>query len=200
MSADRRTHPYGRSAQDVRRERLRSGRTRRVRIAQIIVFALLAILLVAIAALALSFLRTPPEEPGVITQKTVGAPPPEVVCPDPGATPAAPEDVAVTVLNGTDRSGLAARISGELGERGYAPGEIGNTTRAQGAAVIQYGPEGYLAAVSVQAQIPAATLQLASQPGSKVAVLLGPDFDELAGAEEATQTLQEPAPMPEGCG
>src|SRR5690625_7314360 len=59
MDESPRAHPYGRSADDVRRRIQRTRRTRRVRIAQLLVFSVLAIALISVAVHALGKLREP---------------------------------------------------------------------------------------------------------------------------------------------
>lgn len=200
MSDPHRTHPYGRSADDVRRRDLRARRTRRFRITQIAVFSVAAVLLLGVGAYAIGQLRTPNPAPGVIATKTFGRAEPEVTCPEAGAVPAAPEDVTVNVLNGTGRSGLAGRVSESLADRGYTAGKVGNTSQASGAAVIVYGPSGYLAAQSVLAQVGTAELTLDGRDDASVDLLLGDGFSDLAGSGAAEKALGTPVATPEGCG
>lgn len=199
MSSDREAHPYGRSADEVRRRSLRTRRTRRLRITQLLVFSLLMLTLVGIGAYAVRELREPPQEPGVIAPKTFGAPGAELACPEPGALPAPPEQVEVRVLNGTTRSGFAGSVSEELAARGYTTGDPGNTSQASGPATIVHGPEGYLAAQSLLAQVPGAQLRMEQREGPAVDLLLGDGFPGLAAPEAAQQVLAEPVPVPEGC-
>lgn len=200
MTDPRRTHPYGRSADDVRRRALRQGRTRRVRATQLLVFSVLAVVLIGIGAYAVQELRTPPQDPGQIAEKTFGVATPEVACPEPGAVPAAPDQVSVTVLNGTGRSGLAGSVTEELADRGYATGEAGNTRTASGAAIIVHGPSGYLAAQSVRAQVGEAELRLDGREGADVDLLLGDGFGGLVDAGDAETALTAEVAVPEGCG
>lgn len=196
---EREVHPYGRSADDVRRRSLRTSRTRRLRITQLVVFAVLMVTLVAIGAYALQELRDPPPEPGVIEQKTLRSARAELACPDPGAAPLPPAEVQVRVLNGTGRSGFAGSISEELAQRGYVMGDPGNTTQASGPAIIVHGPDGYLAAQSLLAQVPGAQLRLEQREGTAVDLLMGDDFPGLAAPEAAQQVLDQPVQPPESC-
>lgn len=196
---EREVHPYGRSASDVRRRSLRTSRTRRLRITQLVVFAVLMITLVAISAYALQELREPPPEPGVIEQKTFRSAGVALACPEPGAVPLPPAEVQVRVLNGTGRSGFAGSVSEELAARGYATGDPGNTTQASGPAIVVHGPEGYLAAQSLLAQVPGAQLRMDQREGPAVDLLLGDGFPGLATAEAAQQVLDQPVQAPEGC-
>lgn len=200
MSPHRDVHPYGRSADDVRRRALRTRRTRRLRITQLVIFSLLMLTLVGVGAYALRELRTSPTEPGEIAQKTFGAAPAQQVCPEPGAVPLPPGEVEVRVLNGTGRSGLAGSVSEDLAARGYVTGDPGNTTQASGAAIIVHGPDGYLAAQSLRAQlVEGAQLQQDDREGTSVDLLLGDGFPGLAEEGAAAAALAQPVEPPEGC-
>ncbi|GAA1483622.1 LytR C-terminal domain-containing protein [Brachybacterium fresconis] len=192
-------HPYGRSADDVRRRDQRVRRTRRLRATQLAFFSVLAIVLVGIGAYAVREFREPVAEPGVIAPKGDGSEPSELTCPEPGTLPLDPAEVTVTVLNGTGRSGLAGQTSDQLGERGYTVGDPGNTDRSSGPATIVYGPSGYVAAQSVLAQLPEATLSMDDRDDATVSLLLGKGFDGLAEESDAAAALEEPVAMPEGC-
>ena len=199
MASPRRAHPYGRSPDEARRRDLRARRTRRLRITQLAVFSVAAVVLIGVGAYAISELRVPAAEPGAIATKTFGTAAPEVTCPEKGATPAAPGEVTVNVLNGTGRSGLAARVSGDLAERGYRAGKVGNTSQASGTAIVVYGPSGYLAAASVKAQVADATLQLDDREGTSVDLLLGDGFDDLVDEGTASAALGKAVAAPKGC-
>lgn len=199
MNTPRTAHPYGRSADDVRRRDQRTRRTRRVRITQLILFSLLAISLIGVGAYALGELREPPAEPGVIAAKTFGKAPSELVCPQPEDVPLAPEDVTVNVKNGTTRSGLAGQTAAELAERGYVIEETGNTRQSTGAATIVHGSKGYLAAQSLAAQINGAQLRMDDRDGTAVDLLLGEGYTGLEDADAAAATLTQPVEIPEGC-
>lgn len=199
MTQPSRAHPYGRSADDVRRRTERMRRTRRMRITQLLVFSAIIIGLAGIGAYAVNELREPPEEPGVIAEKTFREPPSELVCPEPGAVPLAPGEVPVTVLNGTSRSGLAGSTAEELAERGYAVEGTGNTGQSTGPATIVHGPAGYLGAQSVRVQVSGAQLRMDDREGTDVDLLLGEGFTGLEDAEAARALLGQPVEPPEGC-
>lgn len=192
-------HPYGRSADDVRRRDQRVRRTRRLRATQLAFFSVLAIVLVGIGVYAVGEFREPVAEPGVIAPKGDGGDSSGLVCPESGAIPLDPAEVSVTVLNGTSRSGLAGETSDQLGERGYTVGDPGNTHRASGPATVVYGPAGYLAAQSVLAQLPKAELSMDDREDATVSLLLGKGFDGLAEKSDADAALEEPVATPDGC-
>jgi len=198
-TSHRDAHPYGRSADDVRRREQRVRRTRRLRATQLGIFSLLALLLIGVGAYAVGQFREPVQEPGVIgatsaTEESTG-----LTCPEPGAVPLPPTSVTVTVLNGTGRGGLAGDITEQLAERGFAVGDAGNTKKASGAATVVYGPKGYLAARSVQAHVPDAALQLDEREDETVDLLLGNGFSTLVKEKDATAALEKPVEIPEGC-
>lgn len=184
----------------MRRRSQRTRRTRRMRITQLVIFSLLGITLLSIGALALRELIEPVEEPGVIAPKTFADAPAEVTCPEDGAVPAPPGEVEVRVLNGTGRSGLAGSVSEELGARGFATGELGNSDDASRAATIVHGPDGYLSARSLAAHVGEAELQLDEREGTGVDLLLGQGWSGIAEAPAAEAAMAEPVPVPEGCG
>ncbi|MDN5599727.1 MAG: LytR C-terminal domain-containing protein [Brachybacterium sp.] len=193
-------HPYGRSADDVRRRDQRLRRTRRLRATQLTIFSILAVALIAIGVYAVGELREPVADPGVIAQKSFGPEVAELTCPEPDAVPLPPGEVTVTVLNGTSRSGLAGDVSEQLAERGYGLESPGNTRQAAGPATIVHGPEGYLAAQSVRVQIQGAQLRLdEQQEGSAVQVLIGDGFTGLEEESAAASALEKPVDPPEGC-
>ncbi len=199
-SSHRDAHPYGRSSDDVRRRDQRLRRTRRLRVTQLTIFAVLTVVLIAIGAYAVGELSRPMDEPGVISPKDFKASPTAITCPEDGALPQPPGEVTVTVLNGTSRSGLAGTVSEQLAERGYTVGKPGNTRQSTGPATVVHGPDGYLAALSVQAQFPDATLKLDEKiEGNEVNLLIGDGYSALQEEPAAAAVLKKPAKMPEGC-
>lgn len=203
-TSHRDAHPYGRSADDVRRRDARLRRTRRLRATQLAFFSVLSVLLIAVGVYAVGKLREPVAEPGVIAPKQVGPEPVAVECPDEGAVPLPPAEVTVTVLNGTTRSGLAGDVAETLGERGYEVAEVGNTRSASGPATIVHGPAGHLAATSVSAQLamegqePVLKLE-EDREGTGVDLLIGDGFRGTAEEEAAAAVLEAPVAAPEGC-
>lgn len=199
-SSHRDAHPYGRSADDVRRRDQRLRRTRRMRATQLTIFSVLAVVLIGIGVYAVGELREPTAEPGVIAPKSFGPDPVTLTCPEPGAVPLPPAEVTVTVLNGTTRGGLAGEVSEDLAARGFTLEEAGNTRKASGPATIVHGPEGYLAAQSLRVQVQGAQLILDdAREGPSVALLIGDGFTGLEDESAAAAALEQPVEMPEGC-
>src|SRR5699024_3796935 len=87
---------------------------------------------------------------------------------------------------------------GQLAERGYEIDDIGNTGQASGPATIVHGPEGFLAAESVRAQLSEAELRMDEREGTGVDLLLGTGYDDLEEESAAAEALEQPAEMPEG--
>jgi len=203
-TSHRDAHPYGRSADDVRRRDRRLRRTRRLRATQLAMFSVLAVALIAIGVYAVGELREPANEPGVISPKELGPDPVAVECPEPDAVPLEPGEVTVTVLNGTTRGGLAGSTAEQLGERGYEVADVGNTRSAGAPVTIVHGPSGYLAAMSLSAQFTTGdqepVLQLAEdREGAGVDLLLGNGYRGPAEEDAASAALGKPVPAPEGC-
>lgn len=199
-SSHRDAHPYGRSSDDVRRRDQRLRRTRRLRVTQLTIFSILAVTLIAIGVYAVGELRQPVDQPGVIAPKDFRPTAAGIACPEAGALPLAAGEVTVTVLNGTSRGGLAGDVSEQLAERGYTVEEPGNTRQATGPATIVHGPEGYLAAQSVRAQIHGSTLRLDGKiEGNAVHLLLGDGYTALEEESAAAAALEKPVETPEGC-
>ena len=199
-TSHRDAHPYGRSSDDVRRRNQRLRRTRRMRAIQLTIFSILAISLIGVGVYAVGQLQEPSAEPGTIDPKAFGPAAVGITCPEPGAVPLPPSEVTVSVLNGTSRSGLAGAVSEDLIARGYAIETTGNTRQATGAAVIVHGPDGYLAAQAVKAQVPEGTLKLdQKREGTAVDLLIGSEFSGLVEESAAAAALEQPVATPEGC-
>ena len=194
------SHPYGRSATDVRRRARREQYVRRQRMLSLIVLSALVIAVVVGAAWAWRTLQ----RPAVSEQEAAPAAsaPAEATagCPAPGSLPAAPDQVVVTVLNGTDVNGLAGSITEQLDARGFGTGQAANADPTQVPLLIQHGPDDYLAAMAVAAQFPDAQVEESEDlSGGAVTVTIGEGYPELVDEATATAALQEEVPMPEGC-
>ena len=204
----RRAHPYGRSADDVRRRNLRVQRARRSGGIQLAAPCLIAVVSIAGASLLVRLVLAPeapssadpsataPEQPGAEGGKKKAAP----QCPPKGAVPLAPDKVQVTVMNGTSERGLAGKVSKKLAKRGYKTGTPGNVKSVDAAYTVVHGPQGYLAAQSVAAQFTEVTIQMDENlEGPGVKLLIGKGNTDLVPAEDAQAHLQDPVPTPEWC-
>jgi hypothetical protein len=124
-------------------------------------------------------------------------------CPTPHVTAAPVGDVTVTVLNSTQRSGLAKAVAAELTARGFVVPAVGNDPAPQpvpGAAVVRFGPEGLLAARTVAAHVDGAELADDGRAGAAVELSLGEAYTTLRPPDVAA-ALVAPAPVtaPPGC-
>lgn len=96
------------------------------------------------------------------------------------------EDVEVTVLNATDRAGLAGRASEGLQVRGFSVAGVDNTGPVEGTGVIRHGAEGVEAAELLRESLPQdLPLDQDEREGSGVDLVLGPDWEDLPTPEDA---------------
>jgi len=147
---------------------------------QILVFGILLIAIGAIAFYAAGVYRG--EVPGPLNGAFV-TPDAEfttdvtLVCPPAGAFPLETSQVAVRVLNATDKSGLAARTANDLEGRGFYKLGTGNFAREyKGTVRILFGPTGVHQAYTVALQFDNAELVLDSRDNSTVDLVLGDEF------------------------
>ncbi|WP_432496688.1 LytR C-terminal domain-containing protein [Kineococcus gypseus] len=106
-----------------------------------------------------------------------------------------PAEAPVEVLNGTDRSGLAAGVAEELRGRGFTVTRVGNAAVDAGpvTAVVRHPPDRLAQARTVAARVPEA--QLVEDPAvAVVELVLGTAYQQLL-AEDA---LAPPPPPPPG--
>jgi LytR cell envelope-related transcriptional attenuator len=119
----------------------------------------------------------------------------------------APAAVTVTVLNSTDKTGLAAQVSGFLATDGFKTGTPAfandETTRAPvtGVAEIRYGPAGAAGAKLLTFYVPGATLVPdATVTDATIVVAIGAKYTAVAAATDVAKALasakvsQLPAP------
>lgn len=108
-----------------------------------------------------------------------------VVLPQPGA-------VTLTVLNGTDRAGLAAQASGTLAADGFVVGEPGNDPVGVGSvAEIRFGPAGLPGATLLSYYVPGAALvPTPARTDAAIDVVLGAQFPDTGGVRTAEQAAQ----------
>ncbi len=162
-------------------DRGRAVRRRHKRERQAVVFGLLiaALAVGALGAVAVftGGIEAPFSRPFTTQEPTplpVAAPPP---CPPDGTLPVAYGEVQVTVLNATDRTGLAGQTAEALAARGFAIASVGNATSAvPGAARISFGPAGVGAAYTLAAHLEGARLVLDERTDASVDLALGTGF------------------------
>ncbi|WP_419995483.1 LCP family protein [Streptomyces boninensis] len=105
-----------------------------------------------------------------------------------------PQQIQVTVSNGTGRPGLAARAVQDLGKSGFvsaAPPE--NADKEEPRTVISYDPTHDQSARSLQAALPGSVLQKAPGQGTVMQVTLGRDFKKVAPVRAADPVLDAAA-------
>ncbi len=109
-------------------------------------------------------------------------PPPPAPAPAQSSAPAvAPAKVTVSVLNGGQVAGLAARISAALTGLGYRAGHVGNTAPRAATAVV-YGTKAAGNAERIAATFGLTATPDATLPPAQVRVLLGTDATEVPAA------------------
>ena len=112
-------------------------------------------------------------------------------------------EVKVTVLNGTNRIGLAGDTAKVLKARGFLIKGVGNdpsATKTNGVAVIRYGPAGTSGAQLLGFHFPGAVLVNDGRSGKVVEVSIGKDFDKLQGESEIAAAMASPSPSTKGPG
>jgi hypothetical protein len=117
----------------------------------------------------------------------------------------APAAVTVTVLNSTDKTGLASQVTGFLATDGFKVGTAANdlTDRAPvtGIAEIRYGPTGAAGAKLVSFYVPGATLVPDARTDATVDLALGAKYTAVLAAADvakalASAKLSQAAPPP----
>ncbi len=106
------------------------------------------------------------------------------VCVPPETLPVAAGEVSVTVLNGSDRAGLAGSVAELLADRGFLIENTGNDTRAPALSLISFGAEGIAQAYTLHAHVPDAQLVLDARTGTSVDLTVATTFSALAPLEE----------------
>jgi LytR cell envelope-related transcriptional attenuator len=125
------------------------------------------------------------------------APPP---CPPEGTLPVAYSAVQVTVLNATNRAGLAAQTGEALTSRGFVLLGTGNSpSPVAGVARISFGVAGVAAAYTLAAHVEGELLLLDGRPDATVDLVVGEEFVSLL--DPGTIPLDPNAPLvgQEGC-
>ena len=100
-----------------------------------------------------------------------------------GSTALTPAQLRVDVLNGTERSGLAATVAENLGSLGYAVGQIGTAEQVTGQTLIRFSPDQAAAAALLATTVPSASL--GARPGH--------DRGAAAGARRLVRRRAAPA-------
>ncbi|QOR71299.1 LytR C-terminal domain-containing protein [Ruania alkalisoli] len=121
-------------------------------------------------------------------------------CPPADATYVPLGEISANVLNGTSESGLAARTSGELGERGIAVSRTANASSPfAGTARIISGQDGLAAAFTTAVLFPGAVIDVDDRSDQTVDIVLGATFETLRSADEIDIDPELEIPAPQGC-
>jgi hypothetical protein len=105
----------------------------------------------------------------------------------------APSTVTVRVLNATSQPGLASTVAKDLQGRGFNVSEVGNDSsgrKVTGVGEIRHGPRGKEAASYVRVYLKGASDYLDTRATASVDVVLGPDFKQLATADQVAAALK----------
>lgn len=172
--------PQGSRRQTVRRRR---------RERQVLVFGVLLIAIAAIVFIALGVYKGTVRGPftvGFVTPSAEFTSSITLACPPSGSMPLQPDEVAVRVLNGTTKPGLAGNTLEDLEGRGFVGLGATNWTRDyDGTARVMFGESGVQKAYTVALQFPASELVLDTRQNATVDVVLGSEFTKLVGPLDA---------------
>ena len=93
--------------------------------------------------------------------------------------PVAPAQLRVAVLNGTERTGLAATVADSLGALGFGVGEVGTAEQVTQQTLIRFSPDQAAAASLLASTVPSATS--VPDPGTTgvLQLVLGSSFDDV---------------------
>ncbi|TNC20067.1 envelope integrity protein Cei [Amycolatopsis alkalitolerans] len=112
-------------------------------------------------------------------------------------TPAPPNEVRVTVLNGSNQRGLATEVSAQLTDLGFGPGAApaddplypqGNL---QCMGQIRFGPDGAAAARTLSLLVPCTQLVRDDRAGAMVDLSVGTNFSALTPSSAAHTILDQ---------
>ncbi|MFT3899128.1 MAG: LCP family protein [Gordonia sp. (in: high G+C Gram-positive bacteria)] len=105
-----------------------------------------------------------------------GAPADPSTPPTVGAQAVTPSKVAVRILNGTDKAGLAGKASEQMTPKGFEIRGVADATQQMDKTVVRYGPGQRDAAATVAKLFPGATIQADKTVKAGVEVVLGADY------------------------
>lgn len=124
------------------------------------------------------------------------------------ATPCLPADtlpvtaskIKVSVLNASDRSGLAAVVAGSLEDRGFTIAKTGNAEQDRASVAVRFGVDGVANGYTVAAHFPNASLILDEDREDKsVDIELGQFFTDLVATDDLLLEAETPMLTREGC-
>lgn len=179
----------------------REARRRHLQQRQTVVFgSLIAGLLVvglAAGAMWVGILPAPVEIPIKSPEADEAAAPP---CPPPDTPPVPFSEISANVLNGTNRSGLAAGTAAGLAEHGVNIAQQENAPAGyDGVARILTGPTGVAEAYTVAALFADARVELDGRTEDILDVTVGEDFEGLLPEESVELDDETPLAQPADC-
>lgn len=113
-----------------------------------------------------------------------------------------PHTVTVRVLNATDKKGLAGTVADELKARGFQVGPPDNDRsgrKVTGVGEIRHGPRGQKEAAYLSAYLPGATDVQDTRATATVDLVIGPDFAQLATADQVAAAVRQDADASPSC-
>lgn len=113
-----------------------------------------------------------------------------------------PKTINVRVLNSTDQGGLARQVADQLGQLGFVVDEVANDSsgrKVEGVGEVRHGPRGGDAARYTALYLPGATGYQDTRATAVVDVVIGPDFQKLAGPDDVAAALASGARAQSAC-
>ena len=113
-----------------------------------------------------------------------------------------PGSVSVRVYNATDAAGLAQQVADQLRARGLSVSEVANDDSGrvvEGAGEVRFGARGRDQARFLAVFLPGAGEHQDTRATSVVDLVLGPEFDGLAGEAEVAEALSAAEDAQAGC-
>ena len=128
----------------------------------------------------------------------------EAACTSAAAAPPSldPATISVRVFNATDRAGEAQRVAQQLQQRGFLIDEIANDhsdREVTGVGEVRHGRPGRDNARYLALYAPGATTYEDTRATAQVDLVIGPEFTELASAEEIEEVLVPADDVPDSC-
>lgn len=119
-----------------------------------------------------------------------------VACPPNDAVPMVPTEVAVRILNGTDKAGLAGSAADDLEGRGFVITNVGNWSRSYGETVrIMYGESGLVQAYTLATYFTNSELVLDTRENTVVDVVLGDKYAAATLRGQLAPELEADVPL-----
>jgi hypothetical protein len=187
-------------------DRARALRRRHQQERQAVVFGSLVAGL-AVAGLAAVAIYTKAIDPSFLNRPFFSPSPtaagpalPSPPCPPDGTMPVSYDSVSVTVMNSSDRAGLAGQTADTLAQRGFTIASKGNyPTPIDVPAEVLFGEAGLPAAYTLAAQIQGVSLVLDTRTDDSVELVLGPTFVRVLPAADVTLDPEAPLVGVPGC-